>query len=83
MLHVDITLEDTRLIADWRQDGNWDATITDNVSGERRDFTWTPNQIAAVVALGIAGDECDLAPIAYPIAEPLFANIPKALRFIP
>jgi len=84
MIHVDITLEDARLIATY--DGLvWNTTLLDNHSGLSQRVEWNNDQLWAVVTLALGDDELEptLAKHLYEIAEPLFTNLPGALRIIP
>lgn len=57
MLHIDLTLADTRLIGTY--DGaNWTVQFYDNMSGRSDLATLTPADLAVIVHAAIIGDDC-------------------------
>jgi hypothetical protein len=86
MLHIDMTLEDTRLIVDnnsGNQVGPWSVRLIDNRTCEEAHREWTDTQLAAVMALAVAGDEHPQAETLYAEAELAVAGLPLNLRPIP
>jgi hypothetical protein len=84
MLHVVLLLEDTTIVADFR-DGKWFGTCADNLSGQRREFAWTCEEFAAIAALAIGGEDQEefLTTALYALANPLVSDWPREVRPIP
>lgn len=88
MLHIDLTLEDTRIVANRDNSNVWIGFICDAPTGKCVRIEWTDSQIAAVVALGFGigeNDEIDESSVKklYEIAEPAIKDLPSECRPIP
>jgi len=90
MLHLDITAEDTRIVADRDSasapSGKWWVTVSDNLTGKHISADFADNELAAIVGLLVGGDELgddELSAKLYAIAEPLVCDWPRELRPIP
>lgn len=87
MLHVDITLEDLRLVARRNCEGKWIGEITDHVTGREQVIQWNDCQLGAVLALaagaGEEGFDANATTALYAVAEPLFSGVDKTFRMIP
>jgi hypothetical protein len=83
MFIVDVTLEDSRLLAQ-RNENSWDVTLIDNLTGKNKKVEWTDKELASVLALGIwDGSWNGLENELDKVAQPLFEDIDTELRFIP
>ena len=85
MLIGHITLEDSTMVFE-RGLEFWNLQVMDGLTGRTHKWTdLTDEQIAAVVALALAGDftSQDITKALYDIAEPLMAGIDNAVRPIP
>lgn len=83
LLHGEIRLEDTQISFNWMEHGRWNVEIVDVITGESAIRIWTNDQIAAVLALAVGGDEITFAESAYKIAEHAVSFILQSLRPIP
>jgi hypothetical protein len=84
MLHIDVTLEDCRLIGDYNNHNQmWSVKIVDGMTGEEKPVTWTGEQLSAVLALGIGGDDMSFSGQLYAVAEPLVVGWPNTFRPFP
>jgi hypothetical protein len=82
MMYLDLTLEDTRIRAEY-VDESWSCCITDTMKGQEQWESWSNTQMAAVIALAIGGDETPFATACYEIAEGAVSELPNELRPIP
>ncbi len=83
MLIVDVTLEDSRLLAQ-RNENSWDVTLIDNLTGKNKKVQWTDKELSSVLALGIwDGSWNGLENELDKVAQPLFEDVDIELRFIP
>jgi hypothetical protein len=86
MLHVTVILEDGLLTAT-HHDGLWNVTLCDALTGKEHPARWSGPQLAAVLALAVAGDDAfdqGMTLDLYSFAEPLFADpCPPECRLIP
>lgn len=66
MIHVDLTLEDNRVVAtrDIPVTGFWSAMLTDVLTGKTHTAVYNDQQMAAIIAVGIEGDESPLYSLA-------------------
>jgi len=81
MFHVDVTLEDTRIIA--RTDAvstDFDCQFIDNLSGKIWEKKLTPEQLGATIALAMASDGETVPPVNHALVEPLFQGCPQECR---
>ena len=86
MLYLDLTLEDTRMIAEnpsAAQAGPWEVRLIDVPTGTEDRRTMSDQELVSILILAIAGDEHALADTCYPIAERALAGINPILRPIP
>ncbi len=91
MIHLDITLEDSRLQATYNQDGqdnkgSWNCKFIDNFTGKEQEKTISTESLMSVLALAVHPDGEPVARSVtehYEFAEPVFADMPKELRMIP
>lgn len=86
MLHLDVTLEDTRIIAAVDDNSEWVGTIHDAHSGQSQAIKWSHTQMGAVLALGIGGDESFTKRTTtelYEVAEDAIKELTPELRPIP
>ena len=85
MLIGHITLEDSTMVFE-RETEFWTLRVVDGPTGKMRKWTdLTDEQIAAVVALALAGDftSQNITNALYDIAEPLMAGVDNQVRPIP
>lgn len=88
MIKVDLTLEDTRILADrTTMSPSWSVTISDALTGNSRHLIMSDNEFTAMCALGIHGDgeplNPDVTAACYKACEHLFVGHPFELRPIP
>jgi hypothetical protein len=83
MLHIDATMEDTRLIARANAQSIWHILLNDNLTGKQHETYWDNEQFAAVLATAIAGDDEGATPEQRALAEHLFKDVPNECRLIP
>lgn len=85
MFHVDMTFEDTRIIADLREGVNLYTTLVhDNLTNESKVIDLTPQQLAMVFAFNMDNNgEPEGFEQMYVELEPLFVGWPVHLRPIP
>jgi len=84
MLHVTAILCDCVLIAT-RINGPWIGKVTDVVTGISTTFTWTDEQIGAVMALALAGETFQTSSMGqlHDLAEDAVRGIPPECQLIP
>ena len=70
-------------------EASWKGIIGDGHTGKNQEVSWTDEQLAAILALAIAGPDFEkqmpdlnssVAAHLYRIAEPAVKNLPKELR---
>ncbi len=87
MLQVMLILCDCILIANAPDgDNNWKVVVTDALTGKTVKADWTSDQLAAVAALGIGGDDelpAEVTALLYPIAEKATEGWPTECRPMP
>lgn len=85
MFHVDVTMEDSRIIAvETDTPCVYDVTFADNVSGKRFVKRLTGESLGRVLLVGIAGIDCaDVPGFAYDDVAADFADCPQECRPIP
>jgi hypothetical protein len=85
MLHVDVTLEDCRLIVTVDKDGFWVGVAVDNLTGKELPVKYTNVQVGAILALGCGGEDFgqNLSADLYKIAEPCYKDVDPKFRMIP
>jgi len=86
MLRIDLTSADHRLIAEANEDGEWEGSVSDALSGKRAKFKMTNSEIGAVVAIVLAGDDSFDDVVnkkLYEVAELALKDFPEELRPIP
>jgi len=86
MLHIDITLEDTRLIATHNGPDNWEVIMTDLPTGKQGVGQMTDLELHAMIALAVHPDGMPIGTAEYyAIAEPALerCGFDRELRFIP
>lgn len=89
MFHVDITLEDSRMIADYNgyNSSKWFAQITDLHTGiQSLMIQLTCDEMQAVLNLAMYRDGTPQAmdtDACYKLAEPIMAQLPPECRIIP
>lgn len=81
MFHIDVTIEDCRLLIDSENGSEYKVRSVDNHSGKEHTFTMTQKQVTATLAIII---DIDGAPEGvdkmYKSLEPLMVNCPKECR---
>ena len=83
MLHIDMTLEDTRLIARGGPDG-WLVEFRDSLTGQMEESVCSSTQLAAILFLAVNnGEESAADALMYELAEPIVEGLEKGLRPIP
>ena len=86
MLYLDLTLEDTRLIAEnpnAAQAGPWQVRLVDLPTGTEDRREMSDQELISILVLAIAGDEHALAQACYPVAEHALKGLNPILRPIP
>lgn len=87
MLHVTLILCDTLLTASVHRPSNlWIGHCVDALTGKREDFQWNTEQMAAVIALAMAGDDLPVEEVQIglrKIASPLVADWASEVNPIP
>ena len=83
LLNGEIRLEDLLIKFEWLRDNFWYVELADVVKGDSAVRIWSNDEIAAVLALGVGGDEIKFSEAAYAIAERAVEDIPFNLRPIP
>lgn len=89
MIHAVVVLKDKVLTLDRPthpavEEFPWNLQITDSPTGKNCFMYLKDQEIAAILALAVGGDEIgNLTAPAYEIAEPLMHIIDPALRIIP
>lgn len=85
MLHLTLILCDTILIAtrDIPVGGMWSIVCTDALSGKIEHSSWSDEQLAAIVSLGIGSDMLPNATELYAIAETAIKGWQPEVRPIP
>lgn len=85
MFHLDITIEDTRMIAN-NPDGmqNYKTLFTDGLTGEQKEVELTATQLAYTIAIILdkAGTPPNMDEM-YKELEPIYKDFPPELRPIP
>jgi hypothetical protein len=86
MLYLDLTLEDTRMIAEnssTAQAGPWEVRLIDGPTGTEDCREMSDQELVSILVLAIANDEHALASFCYPIAEQALKGLNPILRPIP
>ena len=86
MLYLDLTLEDTRMIAEnssTAQAGPWEVRLIDGPTGTEDRRQISDQELASILTLAICGDQHALAGFCYPIAEQALKGLNPILRPIP
>lgn len=84
MFHVDLTFEDTRIIANSDNGSNYIVTISDNESGASKVIHLTSKQLAMIFAIYMDADgEPEGFEEMYKHLQPLFDGWPIEVRPIP
>jgi len=96
-MHIDVTLEDIRIIADMPEAklralevyaydmaaNSWEVTFNDNPTGQQQSKMLNSEELAAILFLAVEGDEHPQSALLYPIAEKALEDINPVLRPIP
>ena len=82
MNHVDITMNDSRLIADLGPDG-WQVNVFDSRSGESSHFSLNTEEFGCLVALMTGSWSSRYEKDMYEIVNPKISHLPRNLRPIP
>ena len=87
MMHFDITMEDSRIIGDYREDDMvWTVLSIDGVTGQKQVFIMNQSQLEDCLALMFHPDgEPSNRNVEerYANVEELFVGCPRECRFIP
>lgn len=86
MFHITLILADTLIIATGNDKGQWEGTCQDLYKGKSEKFSWDCEQMAAVIALAMAGDDLPVEEVQIglrKIASPLVANWASEVNPIP